>query len=776
MKTAWGQPLSGPCYNYCANTMGQETAQHTGVGNEAVAQQDITLPEQSSCVKLRLEVPVGSKIEVHLEAYSPDGQLLGRRELVLAGDFPRRRPVQALGGLKRLISTLATTSLETLTTWMVWAALSIYLLVRLIDLPAFPIYFFTDEAVQTVLAADFLRDGWRSAGEFLPTFFLNGSQYNLGTSVYLQMLPYFFFGKSIWVTRGVAVLATILAALSVGQVLSKIVKIRFPWLGVMFLSVTPAWFLHSRTAFETGLATTFFAVFLYLYLRYRENSPVHLYAAVTAGALMFYSYSPARIVILVLAFFLFVSDIKYHWSMRNTVLRALGLALILALPFVRFLYNHPLASAWQMRLLGSVWVTNLPLLEKISTTLNEYFSGLDPMYWYLSHTRDLARHTMLGYGHLLRPTLPLGLLGVGLAIKNFRSPAYRVLLFAVLAVPAGAALVRLGITRTLMMVIPMAILTAIGTAVALDWIQQRSRVSPKLLALAAFLLLAGTNFYMLGDALVNGPLWYRNYSLGGMQYGAQEIFGEVKHYLEQHPKTHIVLSPSWANGTDVIARFFFPDPLPFEMGSAAGYYSTARPLDNNLLFIMIPEEYENLPLNRFSTVEVEKILPYPNGQPGFLFVRLKYVDNIQEVLRQEMEERHALDYAKVPIGGQLVTVEYTKLDMGKIDLLFDGNAGTLARTWSVNPMQLIFDFPSALEMQRVTIQVGGTATKIDLKVWYSGQEMPQEITRELAEETLPRAVSIDLPNEGKIKRMAIEVSNVNDPPDGHVHVWEVTFQ
>jgi len=66
----------------------------------------------------------------------------------------------------------------------------------------FPIYFFTDEAVQTVLAADFIRDHFVNyAHEFLPTYFPNSSFYNLSVSVYLQIVPYLLLGRSIFVTR-----------------------------------------------------------------------------------------------------------------------------------------------------------------------------------------------------------------------------------------------------------------------------------------------------------------------------------------------------------------------------------------------------------------------------------------------------------------------------------------------------------------------------------------------------------------------------------------------
>ncbi len=168
---------------------------------------------------------------------------------------------------------------------------------------------------------------------------------------------------------------------------------------------------------------------------------------------------------------------------------------------------------------------------------------------------------MSGYGHLLRPTLPLGLLGIGLAVKKFRQPAWRTLLIAVAAAPAGAALVRLGITRALFMVVPMALLTALALDAVLGWLRRRIHIPVKALSAGAFLLLAAGNIFMFADALAKGPLWSRNYSLAGMQYGARQVFGEIKQMLEKQPDLHILLSPSWANGTDVIARFFFPDPL-----------------------------------------------------------------------------------------------------------------------------------------------------------------------------------------------------------------------
>ena len=61
------------------------------------------------------------------------------------------------------IKTLSADPRPRLGTWLFVLSLAVYLLTRLIRLPDFPIYLFTDEAIQTQQAADLLARGFRSA-------------------------------------------------------------------------------------------------------------------------------------------------------------------------------------------------------------------------------------------------------------------------------------------------------------------------------------------------------------------------------------------------------------------------------------------------------------------------------------------------------------------------------------------------------------------------------------------------------------------------------------
>src|SRR3972149_6718864 len=219
-------------------------------------------------------------------------------------------PIVTVGGLRTGFDALRSRlKVYDLGMWLFILAVTIYLVTRLIGLTQFPMYFFTDEAIQSQSMIDLIKNGYRdSTGRWLPTYFRNGDYYNLSLSVYLQWLPFILFGKSAVAARAVSVFVTLIAAISVGIILRDVFKLKYWWTGTLFLSITPAWFLHSRTAFETAEFVAFYAGGLCAYLFYRYKSPRYLYLAIFLGALSFYTYSPAQLIVPLTAFGLLVSD------------------------------------------------------------------------------------------------------------------------------------------------------------------------------------------------------------------------------------------------------------------------------------------------------------------------------------------------------------------------------------------------------------------------------------------------------------------------------------
>ena len=743
--------------------------------------------------------------------------------------------------------------------WLFIVAMAMYLVTRLIGLTKFPIYFFTDEAVQSLSMMDLIKNGYRDpAGMLFPTYFVNGDYYNLSLSAYLQWLPVLLFGKSAVATRATSVFVTLLAAISVGLMLRDVFKLKFWWTGTLFLSITPAWFLHSRTAFETAEFVAFYAGALCAYLYYRLRSPRYLYLTILLGALAFYTYSPAQIIVPLTALGLLISDWHYHWENRRTLLRVLALTSIMALPYLRSALNIPNIPFAQLRILLSYWFEGIPVSEKIGRYISEFGIGLSPWYWYTPNGPDLSRHLMKGYGNILITTLPFALLGMVHTLRNLRLPAYRTVLITLLLSPSAAALVQISITRALIFVIPAALLTAIGLEQVLGWVEDpRKRLvelakgraprrfrmvaalitlvigilvastfkdnlnrltlsalviilslqtsgvfvslarwltngnalrkpklwnlSPSIIALAAFLILAGANVFMLNDALRNGPLWFRDYGLGGMQYGAFQIFDIMQQYRQVHPETKIISSPTWANGGDVLPRFFVDDFSSFQIASVQGYILQKLPLDNNTLFIMTPQEYDIARTSpRLTNIKVERIVPYPDGAPGFYFVRLRYADHVDEVFAAEKEARQVLRESTLRINGQDVRVRHSYLDGDfqdqSIAQVFDNDPLTLAKTFEANPFVIELTFPEPRMLTGFSIRIGAANLKITLKCYSKPGTQPIIYKFEMQGTRRQPERSFDLPAPTRIQILQVEVLDPKPNDQTKVHIWDLTLR
>lgn len=714
-------------------------------------------------VTVRATLPAGTRVDILVETFDlPEAEQQAAPQpvpVVAVRKSPTRWKMPAIP-LEGLLFALA---------------LGIYLLVHFVGLNRFPIYFFTDEAIQAVHADSWLSSGLRGGQEYLPTFFINGGQYNLGVSVYLQVLASLLFEQTIWVTRGASVLVSLLAAVCVGLTLKNIFGVRHYWIATLLLTLTPAWFLHSRTAFETVLAVSFYTAFLYFYLMYRSHSPRNLYAAIIFAALAFYSYSPAQLVVGVTALLLFISDLGFHWQQRKFILRGFALILLCFVPYLRFLDLHPNENVRHLQILNSYWIQSMPLLQKLGIYFKEYLRGLNPFYWYTPNQMDLVRHLMKDYGHVLGITLPLLILGILAALRKIRQSEHRAVLIALLAAPSGAALAQIGITRALFMVIPLCLLSGLGLAVLINFLA-RSKVKQVASALLLFAVMAAGSLAMLRDALRNGPTWYSDYGLTGMQYGGQQLFDAVNDFARAHPQDKLIVSPVWANGTDVIADYFSDDPMLFEMGSVRGYMLERRPLDERTVFVVTPEEYQEvLQEEKFTGLTVLQTLPYPNGQPGFYFIQIQYNDNADALFSAEAKQRRALQETELKIDGQNVHVQYALLDMGEIQHMFDADLNTLTRTYEANPLRVILTFPEPRQLEEVSAQVGGTSTRLSVTLYPSDGGAEQLYTAEVLESTAPRMVPVAF-NALLVEKVQIEILSVNDAEPAHVHCWEILLK
>lgn len=653
-------------------------------------------------------------------------------------------------------------------------AMLIYAATRLIGLADYPIYFFSDEAIQAVSAADLIRDGFRNSdGMLWPPYFKNFAVWNLGLSVYLQLLPVRLFGMSVYVTRLVSVFVGMVGVAAVAATLRNVFRARGWYLSVLLLAATPAWFLHSRTAFETAEMVAFYALFILCYLLYRTRSAVWVYPAMVFAAAAFYSYSNGQAIIGLLVLALAVVDAPYHlrqiretrdeirvksarsdrisylvsrisyFVSRYRLVLLVVLALLLIWPYVRFRLAYPTDLSYHLRSLNSYWFNDISTAEKLGQFADRYLYGLSPAYWFRPNDHDLARHRMVGYyGHMRPEFLPLIVLGIVVAVggmfgkgegeKGRRGAGYRVVLLALLAAPVGAALVDIAVTRVLSVVVPATLLAGIG----IDWILvrlarlgrgegekgrkgERARGSA-VVAAGAFVVLALMSLGMLRLALSEGPTWFTDYTMGGMQYGARQLFGIIEERLAADPATRVMLTPDWANGTTMFPQFFLTpeQQTRVQTFNVDAFIGEKRELTPDMLFIMMPAEVDRARASgKFERVDIEGEIPYPDGRTGFYLVRLAYMPDIDAVFAAELEELRRPVSEPGTLDGAPVTVTHTRFEAGQLSDLFDGDTFTLVRHISANPVryEIIFDAPrpvSGLALDLGSMDAGVAVTLI----------------------------------------------------------------
>ncbi len=725
-------------------------------------------------IDITLDVNPGERIQIDIEI-GTDGHPKVRQQTLAPRSNGNRRaatpPPKARpsGQTKRKLRAPSALTLFGL-------AMVVYLLTRLIAITEYPIYFFCDEAVNTVLASDLIRDNLHSTEhELLPTFFKNGVQYNLSVSVYLQVIPYLLFGKSILVTRGVSALLTLLAALWLAWMARDHFKLPNWWLAPLALAVIPTWFLHSRSAYENALLPTFYIGSLYYYLNYRSGKTNHLYPALILAALAFYSYTPGQVVVALTGLALLVLDFRYHLRHRGTALRGLGLLAALALPMARFLLTHPQDYATRLGRISPYWSVDNSILWKAGQYIGQYLSGFNPIFWFFPNQAGEAVHQMAGHAHIAMLLLPFCAWGLWIVAHHLRQPENRVTLLALLVAPSGAALVGLNANRALVIVIPAVLLALVGFAAAVEWLAGRIHLPQRALSAALFIALTFGSFGLLVNSLTKEPVRYTDYGLSGLQFGAKEVFPAARAYRAAHPDRQALISPNWTFQAEVMRQFFISNDNNIRMHGIDQTIQKIDPQIDQKVFVLLKKDLEQVTTSgHFDEPVVEQVIDYPDGSPGFYFVRLRYRDDIQAVLQGEKELRSQMVEDTAQIGDQMVTVRHMEME-GNWQNLFDLDPDSLAKTNGVNPLAIELLYDTASPLTGIVAKVGAESVRITVQVWVDETQPPQTFVLDAAEDGQPfKDVQVDFGQTLSTHRLRFELQDVQAGEDAIVHLWELT--
>jgi hypothetical protein len=667
-----------------------------------------------------------------------------------------------------------------LETWLFLFGLAVYAATRLIGLTRFPIFFFTDEAIQANLAGQLLENGFRDhTGTLLPPYFLNDQRWAVSLSVYVHLLPVWLFGKSVIAVRATSVAVTILGVAATALLLRIGPRARFWWTAPLIYAVMPLFFLHARTGFETVMMASLYACFLCAYVLYRYLSSWYVLPALLFGAATFYAYTAGQGLMLVTGLALFFSDLRYHFRQKAKVIAAAALlAVLLAVPYVRYRRLHPGVVSDQLRVLNSYWIQPLPLSEKLERFGATYLSGFDPRYWFQPNQEEYVRHRMKGMPYFPYAFVPLLVIGVGVCLYRFRdSPAHRMILISPLGVPFAGAAAEIQILRLMAMVVPVALFVALGVGQIYRWARRWLPYAPAAIACAAAFTAGAVQLTRV--TLAEGPTWYPDYGLYGMQYGAPQVFRAVREELARSPQRRILLSHTWANNPNEFLSFFLTpaERKRVTFTDIRGYVLWKRPIEENEVFVVTASELEEARKSgKLVFGAPERVIPYPDGRPGFLFLRGRYVDDIDAIFAAEKVARARLVEAPAVLAGEPLTVRHSTLDMGAVSSLFDGREETLIRGLEANPFVLELLFPKPRPLRRISADLGrmdNVAIAVEATP-RGGSPVRYEATYRWSAET-PR-FELALPERVVAEKLRLEFRDLNSPEITHIHVFELGLE
>ena len=421
-----------------------------------------------------------------------------------------------------------------------------FLITRLYRIADLPSSVYWDEAsigYNAFSIATDLKDEW---GSFLPVHFRAFGEFKLPVYIY-SVVPFVkVLGLNAFSVRIPAVIYSLGTLLLTYLLVSKITGKKWPGvLSGFILSVSPWFFIFSRTGYEATAGVFFLLLSVYLFLCNSKKLIIFFLGTVSI-ILSMYSYTSFRLISpLVFAMFL-IRVIKLYFVnksiKRNIYIPVLSLIIFLLslIPIARlFLFDAGFGRAQTFALIpGFQQVYDLsgkPHLqitynrsghvdwkENISTIGANYLSHFSPNFLLWKGDAN-PRSQIPGHGQLYWIDIPLFILGI-YAIYKKRSFIFLIPLLLLLLAPIPASLTRESphALRSILAAPAFAMITSIGVWYIAEKINIK-KFSVIFIAVISIIYYLSFELYAMDFVLK-----YQNLTLHDWQYDYKEIFMDKK--------------------------------------------------------------------------------------------------------------------------------------------------------------------------------------------------------------------------------------------------------
>lgn len=493
-----------------------------------------------------------------------------------------------------------------------------FLITRLYKITEVPVSLYWDEASIGYNAYSVLLTGKDEWGKAWPLHFRAFGEFKLPVYIYSVAAAEIVFGPTELAVRLPAVFYSLFSVVLVYLLSFQIFKNqKLSLLSAFFMSISPWFFIFSRTGYEASAGLMFYLLGVYLFFS-SSNKPYLILISFLSFLISIYSYNSFRIISpLTLVSFYIWEVLLFCFKKTRAETKYKSFVLVSLISFLIFsLVSFPafrlLTSSTDNTRLAAVGIFNNAKSNEIILNFSQnYLNHFSPVFLFLSGDKNL-RSQVKNTGQLYFLDLIFLFLGVIYIFKKAKSlgighdlfkTLFPILAILISLIPSAITIESPHALRTLSVVPFLSILLANGFI----YISQKINLQKVLWVVVGVYLILFAPYFLnfLGS--------YKAYSAASWQYGYKQLFTNYSQDFKKYD--HVLISDNYAQ--PYIFALFYMRINPSEYLSSVQYNSPDKwgfskvasfnnlnfeqispnkiPMGKSLLFASNTEKLENIP-------------------------------------------------------------------------------------------------------------------------------------------------------------------------------------